>query len=67
MNAKIITREERADRKAKWRGLGDVIASATRVIGIIPCGGCKRRQATLNRWVPFAPPANELVKPSTAK
>ena len=31
------------------RGLGDVIAKATRAIGIKPCGGCKQRQAWLNK------------------
>jgi hypothetical protein len=39
-----------------WRGLGDVIASATKAVGIKPCGGCKKRQAALNRLMPFTPP-----------
>lgn len=44
----------------RWRGLGDVIASATKAIGIKPCGGCQRRREALNRMVPFTstePPA----------
>jgi hypothetical protein len=36
-------------------GLGDVIARATGAVGIQPCGGCKQRQATLNRWVQLVP------------
>lgn len=37
----------------KWRGLGDVVASATKAIGIKPCGGCTERQKWLNKLVPF--------------
>lgn len=33
----------------KLRGVGDVIAAATKAIGIKPCGGCLRRQEELNR------------------
>lgn len=35
------------------RGLGDTIAKATSALGITPCGGCKERQAKLNRIVPY--------------
>jgi len=35
------------------RGVGDLIARATHAIGIKPCGGCKKRQAALNRALPF--------------
>lgn len=35
------------------RGLGDTIARATSAVGIKPCGGCKQRQALLNRLVPY--------------
>lgn len=34
-------------------GLGDVIKQATAYVGIKPCGGCKKRAATLNRWLVF--------------
>jgi hypothetical protein len=37
-------------------GLGDLVASFTKAIGIKPCGGCKKRQAALNRLVPFQHP-----------
>ena len=37
----------------RWRGLGDVVASAPAAVGVTPCGGCKRRQEALNRLVPF--------------
>jgi hypothetical protein len=36
------------------RGLGDVVARATKAVGIKPCAGCKKRQEKLNRWVPFS-------------
>jgi hypothetical protein len=34
-------------------GLGDVITRATALAGIKPCGGCKQRAASLNRWMVF--------------
>ena len=34
-------------------GLGDTIAKATKAVGIKPCGGCKKRQAALNKLVPY--------------
>jgi hypothetical protein len=51
----IITAAERAaSRQGKlWTGLGDVVASATKAIGMEPCPKCKKRQATLNKLVPF--------------
>lgn len=55
MSGKIITAAERAARNAQWTGLGDVIASATKAVGIKPCGGCQKRQAALNKLVPFKP------------
>lgn len=39
--------------KLPMRGLGDVIAAVTSAVGIKPCGGCKQRQETLNKIVPF--------------
>lgn len=33
-------------------GLGDVVAGATKAVGVKPCGGCKKRQAALNRATP---------------
>jgi uncharacterized OB-fold protein len=35
------------------RGLGDVVAATARKLGFKSCGGCKKRQKTLNKWVPF--------------
>jgi hypothetical protein len=57
---KIITAQQRA---ARWKGLGDAVASATRLVGIRPCSACKARQEALNRLVPFStktktPPSN---------
>lgn len=34
-------------------GLGDVVAAATKAIGIKPCGGCQRRREALNKMMPF--------------
>ena len=33
-------------------GLGDVVAGATKAVGIKPCGKCRERQAALNRATP---------------
>lgn len=41
-------------KKERLRGLGDVIAKATKAVGIEPCGGCKTRQAKLNKAFPFS-------------
>jgi hypothetical protein len=38
--------------KKKSRGLGDAVAKVTTLVGIKPCGGCKRRQEQLNRAIP---------------
>jgi hypothetical protein len=35
-------------------GLGDVIKRTTYAVGIVPCGGCEKRAATLNRWIAFS-------------
>tara|TARA_Y100000310_G_scaffold235449_1_gene238499 strand:+ start:252 stop:512 length:261 start_codon:yes stop_codon:yes gene_type:complete len=36
------------------RGLGDTIAKVTKGLGIKPCGGCKKRQAKLNKSLPYS-------------
>jgi len=33
-------------------GLGDVVAGATKAVGIKPCGGCQKRQAAMNAATP---------------
>lgn len=53
MTPKIITAAERGARRSQWKGLGDVVASMTKAVGIRPCGGCQKRQASLNKLVPF--------------
>ncbi len=35
------------------RGLGDAVAKVTEVLGVQPCGGCKKRQEQLNYMIPF--------------
>lgn len=34
------------------RGLGDVVASVTKSVGISPCGGCQKRREMLNEIAP---------------
>ena len=53
--SKIITAKERAARNHKpWRGLGDMVASATNALGIKPCLPCRTtRKDFLNKLVPF--------------
>jgi hypothetical protein len=41
------------NKYGKLRGLGDVVAAVTSAVGIRPCGGCKKRQESLNKLVPF--------------
>jgi hypothetical protein len=53
---------EVTDSPAKLRGLGDVIAAATKAVGIKPCEPCRKRQEALNRLVPF----NSNEKPPSA-
>ncbi len=36
------------------RGLGDVIARSTTFMGMKPCSGCKKRQDSLNKFLPFS-------------
>lgn len=33
-------------------GLGDVVAGATKAVGVKPCGGCQKRREALNRATP---------------
>ncbi len=40
-------------RTKKIKGLGDLIAAGTSVIGIEPCDGCNKRKEKLNQLFPF--------------
>lgn len=45
-----------ANQPPRWRGLGDVVAAAAKLVGLKPrpgCG-CDKRREWLNRLVPFA-------------
>lgn len=48
-----------SEYRGSARGLGDVVASVTRLTGVeaiakrVGCGGCAKRQAALNAAVPF--------------
>lgn len=37
----------------KSQGLGDTVKKVTQKLGIKQCGGCKKRQATLNKLFPY--------------
>lgn len=41
------------------RGFGDTVAKLTSKAGIKPCGGCKKRQALLNKMMPYNKPEKE--------
>jgi len=48
--------KEKPVAPAKSRGLGDTVAKVIHKVSrgkIKPCGGCKKRQAKLNRLVPY--------------
>lgn len=42
-------------KRRDWNseGLGDTIAKLTKKAGFKQCGGCKKRQATLNKLIPY--------------
>ncbi len=48
----LESRQERQSADVS-RGLGDTIAKATKAVGIKPCGACKKRQALLNKMIPY--------------
>jgi len=35
-------------------GLGDTVAKVTKAIGLKPCKGCRKRQAKLNKLLPYS-------------
>jgi hypothetical protein len=55
MTPRLITPAEREARRLgkPWKGLGDVVASLTKAVGIKPCAACGRRQTALNKAIPF--------------
>ena len=42
-------------KKVQSKGLGDSIKKVTDTLKIPQCGGCKRRQQTLNKMFPYKP------------
>ena len=45
--------DEKPEEKG-MSGLGDLVSKTIKATtGIEGCGGCKKRQAALNKWVPF--------------
>ena len=45
-------RNHQVQSKPKPLGIGDTVAAVTTAAGIKPCGGCKKRQAALNKATP---------------
>lgn len=45
--------EQPKPQPVKSKGLGDSIKKVTDTLGIKQCGGCKRRQALLNKFFPY--------------
>jgi hypothetical protein len=43
----------RAERGNKSEGLGDTVKKITQKLGIKQCGGCQKRQASLNKLFPY--------------
>jgi hypothetical protein len=39
--------------RSNMRGAGDLVARATKAVGIQPCAPCEQRRKKLNRWFPF--------------
>jgi hypothetical protein len=49
----VPNRQDPAQAEAvKQFGMGDVVASATKAVGIKPCAPCAKRQAALNKATP---------------
>lgn len=42
-----------ASVRPRMKGAGDVVAKATKAVGIKPCAPCERRRRRLNRLFPF--------------
>jgi hypothetical protein len=49
-NGTVVVLEYLEDIQRK--GIGDAVAKVTTAAGIKPCGGCKKRQAALNKATP---------------
>ena len=51
--------EQPAHSPEPSRGLGDTFAKITKAAGVKPCGKCKKRQAKLNRLIPYKSSADK--------
>jgi hypothetical protein len=51
-NGKPVERDVPGPDSHTGIGLGDVVAGATKAVGIKPCGACQNRQAAMNRATP---------------
>jgi hypothetical protein len=53
MDKKTVKKMEALSEGKKWEGLGDVVASATKKLGIEPCSPCEARRLRLNKMFSF--------------
>lgn len=51
-NGKPVERDVPGPDSTTGIGLGDVVAGATKAVGVTPCGACANRQAALNKATP---------------
>ena len=51
-NGKPVERDVPGPDSHTGIGLGDVVAGATKAVGIKPCGSCQKRQAAFNANTP---------------
>jgi hypothetical protein len=52
-----------ANYEGPARGLGDIVASVTKSVGISPCGNCHERRVALNNAVSFPLRTDESAQP----
>jgi hypothetical protein len=55
MDTKTLEQDVRQaiDDGDKMKGLGDLVARGTKMIGLNECGGCAKRRERLNTLFPF--------------
>jgi hypothetical protein len=51
-NGKPVERDVPGPDSTTGIGLGDVVAGATKAVGVKPCGSCQKRQAAMNKATP---------------
>lgn len=49
------------------RGIGDLVATAAKAVGIAPCGGCQKRREILNAALPLHMQRNNEISQDSAQ